>query len=140
MSRENGDSHGLWPADDQVVPLSSLSATVAPSPNGDRAASALDEERRDRQAALPASSRPSACCRPSPDVPSGGWRRVVFSLSGGRVAIGTEPGRTAPARARREGQDADRRLPQDRVHLPQGRRRQDDHVPARRAHVRDAPR
>ena len=46
MSRENGESHGLWSADDQVVPLSSLSATVAPSPNGDRAVSALDDERR----------------------------------------------------------------------------------------------
>jgi hypothetical protein len=50
MSRENGESHGLWPANDQVVPLTSPSATVTPAPNGDRAASALAEEPPERVA------------------------------------------------------------------------------------------
>ena len=91
MSRENGDSHGLWPADDQVVPLSSLSATVAPSPNGDRAASALDEERPGQVNRTASEFTTERMIRPSPDVPSGGWRRVVFSLSHGRVAMGPSP-------------------------------------------------
>ena len=90
MSRENGESHGLWPSDDQVVPLSSLSATVAPT-NGDRAPTAVAEE-SPRRAALSASEFTSErMMRPAAEVPSGGWRRVVFSLSGGRVAMGPSP-------------------------------------------------
>ena len=90
MSRENGDSHGLWPADDQVVPLSSLSATVAP-PNGDRAASALDDDRPGYVNRTASEFTTERMIRPSPDVPSGGWRRLVFSLSQGRVAMGPSP-------------------------------------------------
>jgi putative peptide zinc metalloprotease protein len=91
MSRENGDSHGLWPADDQVVPLSSLTAAVAPSPNGDQAASALAEERLARVELNAGEFTTERMIRPRADVPSGGWRRVVFSLSGGRVAMGPSP-------------------------------------------------
>src|SRR5262245_61206728 len=91
MSRENGDSHGLWPADDQVVPLSSLTAAVAPSANGDQAASALAEERLERVELNAGEFTTERMIRPRADVPSGGWRRVVFSLSGGRVAMGPSP-------------------------------------------------
>ena len=52
----------------------------------------------------------------------------------------TQRGRTASARARRAGQDADHRLPQGRVRLAQGRRRQDDDLPSRGPHVRLASR
>src|SRR5262249_29768990 len=90
MSRENGDSHGLWPADDQVVPLSSLSATVAP-PDGDRAASTLDGDRPGYMNCTASEFTTELMIRPSPDVPSGGWRRLVFSLSHGRVAMGPSP-------------------------------------------------
>ena len=127
MSRENGESHGLWPDDDQVVPLVVPQRTVAPSPNGDRAASALDEDASLGPIRLTAGEfTTERMLRPTPDVPSGGWRRVALLALRRTGRDRTERGRAAPARARREGQDADRRLPQDRLHLAQGRRRQDE--------------
>jgi putative peptide zinc metalloprotease protein len=86
MSHENG-SHGLWPADDEVVPLSSVGAIVAPPPNGD-SASGLVEEHERRVGLTAGEFTTERMIRPSPDVPSAGWRRIVFSLSGGRVAMG----------------------------------------------------
>lgn len=91
MSRENGESHGLWPADDQVVPLSSTSATVTPSRNGSRADAGFVEESPTRAGLNAGEFTTERMLRPSPDVPSGGWRRVVFSLSGGRVSMGPSP-------------------------------------------------
>ena len=91
MSRENGESHGLWPADDQVVPLSSPQrhrrAFAQWRPGGGR----TPEESPGRAGLTAGEFTTERMIRPSPDVPSGGWRRVVFSLSGGRVAMGPSP-------------------------------------------------
>src|SRR5262249_11419422 len=67
------------------------SATVVPSPNGDRAVSALDDERRGQVGQTASEFTTERMIKPSPDVPSGGWRRLVFSLSQGRVAMGPSP-------------------------------------------------
>ena len=91
MSRNNGESHALWPDDDQVVPLSSPSTIVAPSPNGDRAGAAFADAASARTGLTAGEFTTERMMRPSADVPSGGWRRIVFSLSGGRVAMGPSP-------------------------------------------------
>ena len=92
MSRDNGDPDGLWPDENQLVPLSSSSAAVAPSPNGARPPW-LDEGRAvARPISLSAGEfTTERMLRPAPNVPSGGWRRAVFTLSGGHIAMGPSP-------------------------------------------------
>ena len=92
MSRDNGEPDGLWPDENQLVPLSSSSAAVAPSPNGDRPPW-LDEDRAvARPIRLSAGEfTTERMLRPAPNVPSGGWRRAVFTLSGGHIAMGPSP-------------------------------------------------
>ena len=92
MSREYGETYGLPPDEDGLVPLSLLSAVVT-SPNGSRAGVGLDHE--------PATARsvhlgagdftPERMIRATPDAPTAGWRRAIFALSGGLIAVGPGP-------------------------------------------------
>jgi putative peptide zinc metalloprotease protein len=92
MSRQNGESHGLWPSEDQVVPLSSTSAFVAPTPNGDRAQLGLGNAVADLPPRLTADDfTVERMTKPVPDLPPRGWRRAVFTLSGGLVAMPPSP-------------------------------------------------
>ena len=78
---------------------------------------------------------------PSP-APSGRRRLAAQALSALGRAGGAWPERrrATAARARRTGQDADHGLPQGRLHLAQGRRREDDDLPAGGPHLRRLPR
>ena len=92
MSREYGEPYGLPPDEDGLVPLS-LSSAVVTSPNGSRAGVGLDDE--------PATARsvhlgagdftPERMIRATPDAPTAGWRRAIFALSGGLIAVGPGP-------------------------------------------------
>src|SRR4051812_16582283 len=84
-----GDTQGFRPEDNDVVAFGAGSGTVMLGRNGDQA-------ERDREDAFPAdATRLSAdefttermLQRTSP-APSGGWRRALFSITGGRVALG----------------------------------------------------
>src|SRR5262249_37761004 len=57
----------------------------------DHAVAGFAGERSPRSALTAGEFTTERMMRPSPDVPSAGWRRVVFSLSGGRVAMGPSP-------------------------------------------------
>ncbi len=94
MGDENGGSRGFWPSEDEVVPLTSATAIVTRRANGDRA-----EGDRTEDPPLARSTRlsageftPERMIRPTTDAPIGGWRRRLFVLSGGLVAIGPSPG------------------------------------------------
>src|SRR5581483_5973 len=57
----------------------------------------------------------------------------------GHRSARAEPRGAPAAGADRPGEDADPRLPESRLHLAQGWRRQDEHLPARRPHLRHVP-
>lgn len=89
MSRDNGEPDSLWPDENQLVPLSSSSAAVAPSPNGDRAPWLGDDHAAARPIRLSAGEfTTERMLRPAPNVPAAGWRRAVFTLTGGHIAMG----------------------------------------------------
>src|SRR5262245_40053106 len=89
MNGENGEPYGLRPDEDGIVPLS-LSSVVVASPNGNRARVELDGEPSPGRSARPGAEEftPERMIRPAPDAATSGWRRAVFSLSRGRIAIG----------------------------------------------------
>jgi putative peptide zinc metalloprotease protein len=92
MNRSNGEPDGLWPDENQLVPLSSSSAAVAASPNGDRAPWLGEDHAAARPIRLSAGEfTTERMLRPSPNVHSHGWRRAVFTLSGGHIAMGPSP-------------------------------------------------
>lgn len=82
------EPYGLPPDEDGIVPLS-LSSVVVASPNGHRAHVGLDDEPSQRTVRPGAEEfTPERMIRPAPDAATSGWRRAVFSLSRGRIAIG----------------------------------------------------
>ena len=89
---ENRKADGLWPDEDQLVPLSSSNAAVAPSPNGVRPLW-LEEDRTPTQTIRLSTGEftPERMLRPAANVPSSRWRRAVFTLSGGYITIGPSP-------------------------------------------------
>ena len=95
MSRENGDSQGLWPARGRGrAARPQRPRHRARRPNGDRAE--RDRDRRAPPARSTAAERRRVHHRADdptrpPSAPSGGWRRALFSLTGGLVAIGPSP-------------------------------------------------
>src|ERR1700674_316380 len=100
MSRENGGPQGLWPRDDEVVPMTPATAFVEPAANGDRPGRTLGEG-----AGLNRSPRltsgeftPERMIRSAAQRPVDGWRRTLYPLSGGIVVIGPSAGE----RGRRE--------------------------------------
>jgi putative peptide zinc metalloprotease protein len=82
------ESYGLPPDEDGIVPLS-LSSVVVASPNGHNAQADLDHE-PDCRPVRPGAEEftPERMIRPALDAATSGWRRAVFSLSRGRIAIG----------------------------------------------------
>lgn len=89
MSRENGEPQGLWPREDEVVPMTPAAALVAPAANGDQAGSTLGEgPPAARSSRLTAGDfTPERMTRPAARAPANGWRRTLYRLSGGIVAI-----------------------------------------------------
>ena len=81
-----------------------------------------------------------AIVRERGDRPSAGWRRVVYGATGGRVNPGPSRDRAAAARVAAPDPAPAARLPPDRGHLAQGRRREDDGLGVHRARARRAPR
>ena len=91
MSREYGEPYGLPPDEDGLVPLS-LSSAVVTSPNGSQAGVGLDDEPATRSVHLGAGDfTPERMIRATPDAPTAGWRRAIFALSGGLIAVGPGP-------------------------------------------------
>src|SRR6266540_5738598 len=93
MGDENGGSRGFWPRVDEVVPLASATAVISHGANGDRA-----EGDRSEELPLARSTRlsageftPERMIRPSTEAPTRGWRRILFTLTGGLVTIGPSP-------------------------------------------------
>ena len=93
MGDENGGSRGLWPSEDEVVPLASATAIITRGANGDRA-----EGDRTEEPPLARSTRlsageftPERMIRPTVEAPSRGWRRTLFVLTGGLVTMGPSP-------------------------------------------------
>src|SRR4051812_9422969 len=93
MDDENGGSRGFWPSEDEVVPLTSATATITRGANGDRA-----ERDRTEDPPLARSTRlsagdftPERMIRPTVEAPSRGWRRTLFVLTGGLVTMGPSP-------------------------------------------------
>ena len=92
MSREYGEPYGLPPDEDGIVPLSVSSAVVASS-NGNRAGLVLDDAPAPARSVRPGAGdfTPERMIRTTPDAPSAGWRRAIFALSGGLIAVGPGP-------------------------------------------------
>jgi putative peptide zinc metalloprotease protein len=91
MNGDYSEPYGLRPEDDGVVPLA-MSSVVVGSPNGKVAGAAFEELAPRRPAHLGAEEfTAERMIRPAPDAPTKGWRRAVFSLSGGLVALGPSP-------------------------------------------------
>src|SRR5581483_7685833 len=92
MSHENGASRGLWPAEEQLVPLHAASGTDTTI--ADRA-----EERLVPVPEVGAGEfTPERIVRGGRREPEEGWRRAIFTLSGGRIA----PGPSTEERRRRD--------------------------------------
>jgi putative peptide zinc metalloprotease protein len=91
MSDENGEAYGFSPEEQDVVPLS-LSGVAVSSPNGNHA-DALDQPpARVRSARLDAGEfTPERMIPHTHDRPATGWRRAVFTLSGGLIALDPGP-------------------------------------------------
>jgi putative peptide zinc metalloprotease protein len=93
MSGENGEAYGFSPGDEDVVPLS-LPGVAVSSPNGDRAVASAPHElpARVRSARLDAGDfTPERMIPRTHDRPATGWRRTVFTLSGGLIALSPGP-------------------------------------------------
>ena len=93
MSSEDGQAYGFSPDDEDVVPLT-LPGVAVSSPNGNAAAAqTLAEPRaRVRSARLDAGDfTPERMIPSTHDRPATGWRRAVFTLSGGLIALNPGP-------------------------------------------------
>lgn len=94
MTQENGDqaeSLGLWPDDEQPIPLLTAEASTQPT-DGEvsrpvvLAAASADERGRERRTA--ADFSPERMLRAAAGRrPSSGWRLAAFRLSGGLVRV-----------------------------------------------------
>ena len=146
MTGGNGElerAASLWPEDEAPIPL--LGASTAEK-LADHAVSQRRPGRKRRSRFRPR-ERASAddfsaerMLRATADAPARGWRRGVYRLTGGLVRVGPSASELRHRELVARVKTPVARLPQDRVHLTQGRRRQDDDVPARRPHVRGAQR
>ena len=135
-------SDGLWPRRGSrwFRSLRSSAAVATGSSNGARPPWLIDDRvgRSIVSASPPASSTPERMlrCPATPNV-SSGW----MAASGVHALRGPHRDRDRAQTELRQrelvaqGQDAGRGLPQDRLHLPQGRRRQDDAPASWSAHM-----
>lgn len=84
-----GDLQAFWPQEEDVVPIASAARTGSSAANGDRAHG--DGDMPPRPARPPrltaADFTPERMLRPRAQAPVEGWRRVIYLLSGGAVAI-----------------------------------------------------
>src|SRR4051794_25158107 len=93
MGEANGGSQGFWPREEGGVPLASAAALKPPAANGSRA----EDARGNEPSRARSSSRGAAeftaerMIRPTTEAPTGGWRRTLFVLTGGRVTLGPSP-------------------------------------------------
>ena len=91
MSGENGEAYGFSPEDEDVVPLS-LPGVAVSSPNGNHAHALDQPPTRVRSARLDAGEfTPERMIPGTHDRPATGWRRTVFALSGGVIALSPGP-------------------------------------------------
>jgi putative peptide zinc metalloprotease protein len=93
MGRENGEPQGLWPQDEDVVPMASATAILAPSADGDRAPSDPVAEAPPARSPRPTAGEftPERMMQPTSKSPPRGWRRTLYLLSGGVVALAPSP-------------------------------------------------
>lgn len=91
MSFDNGHAQGLWPDDDQIIPLLQPPAALASHLNGDGSAPAASAEIPRRSGLTADEFTTERMIQPARDLPASGWRRVIFSLSRGYVAPGPGP-------------------------------------------------
>ncbi len=146
MPGENGEvaeEHAV--AGDGGARAARLSAPRAPrSPsrrvNGDRAATAASPRRHHESEPSADDFAAERMLRTPARRPDSGWRLALFRLSGGHVRVAPSAAELRQRELVARVKTPDPRLPQDRVHLAQGRRRQDEHLPPRRPHLRVPPR
>ena len=89
MSRENGEPQGLWPQEEDVVPLTASTPVATPAANGNRSRTEADgDPLPSRGSRLTAGEfTPERMIRAAARAPAEGWRRTLYRLSGGIVAI-----------------------------------------------------
>ena len=89
MSREKGELQGLWPHEEDVVPLTASTAVAMPAANGERARTGADGDPLPaRRSRLTAGEFTPERMIPAPtQAPAEGWRRALYLLSGGVVSI-----------------------------------------------------
>lgn len=89
MTGESRDLRAFWPQAEDVVPLTSARRIAASATNGDRGQG--DGAVRPRTARPPrltaADFTPERMLRPTAQPPADGWRRTLYLLSGGVVAV-----------------------------------------------------
>lgn len=89
MNRERLDLQALWPQEEDVVPMGSEARVAAAMANGDggQGLGAVHARRARLPRLTAADFTPERMLRPRPQGPAGGWRRTVYLLSGGALAI-----------------------------------------------------
>jgi putative peptide zinc metalloprotease protein len=89
MTGERRDLQSLWPQEEDVVPIAQAMPSVAFAANGDRPqAHEAVRARPTRPPRLTAADfTPERMLRPTRQPPADGWRRTLYVLSGGTVAI-----------------------------------------------------
>jgi putative peptide zinc metalloprotease protein len=89
MSGERRDLQSLWPQEEDVVPIAQAMPSAAFAANGDRPqAHGAERPRPTRPPRLTAADfTPERMLRPTAQPPADGWRRTLYLLSGGTVAI-----------------------------------------------------
>jgi putative peptide zinc metalloprotease protein len=89
MSPERRDLQSLWPREDDVVPIAQATPSATFAANGDRPqAHGGVRPRPTRPPRLSAADfTPERMLRPTTEPPAAGWRRTLYLLSGGVVAI-----------------------------------------------------
>src|SRR5947207_1968083 len=83
MGAENNQPHGLWPSEDELVPLSFATTMLGGPANGDFAGRPA---RADRLTASEFTAE--RMLRPTSEAPTRGWRRSLYVLTGGLVRVG----------------------------------------------------
>ena len=84
MSNDNGELHGLWPHEDDVVPMSAMTAVATGSSNGASSRSVIHDPSVVRSSHLTAGEfTPERMIRYPATAPAGGWRRAIFLPSFG---------------------------------------------------------
>ncbi|MDP9284644.1 MAG: hypothetical protein M3P41_06810, partial [Actinomycetota bacterium] len=86
MSAERRDLQSLSPREDDVVPIAESARSAAFAANGDRPEAHAGVGPRPARLTA-ADFTPERMLRPTAQPPADGWRRTLYLLSGGVVAI-----------------------------------------------------